>query len=113
MLEDLLIPIIGILAVFGTVFGVVYLYLTTRHKERMALIEHGRDASLFAGEGGGLVWLKWALLLVGLSAGLLLGDVLAENGVFSPGVAYTAMAMMFGGLGLVAGLLVERQRQAA
>jgi hypothetical protein len=39
---------VAILAViFGSIFGVFYLYLSTRNKERLALIEKGADASIF------------------------------------------------------------------
>ena len=37
--------IIGI--IFGSIFGVFYLYFSTRNKERLALIEKGADASIF------------------------------------------------------------------
>ena len=40
--ELIIIPII-----FGAIFGVFYLYFSTRNKERLALIEKGADASIF------------------------------------------------------------------
>lgn len=40
---SILIPI----SFFGTIFGVLYMHYTTRHKERIALIEKGIDASVF------------------------------------------------------------------
>ena len=33
--------------IFGSIFGVFYLYFSTRNKERLALIEKGADASIF------------------------------------------------------------------
>ena len=39
--------LIGFIAFFAMVFGIAYVYYTTRNKERMALIEKGADASLF------------------------------------------------------------------
>ena len=42
-MEEVLIPLI----VFGTMFAMLYVYLTTRNKERLALIEKGADAKLF------------------------------------------------------------------
>ena len=39
---------VAVLAViFGSIFGVFYLYFSTRNKERLALIEKGADASIF------------------------------------------------------------------
>ena len=34
-------------AIFGVFFGMYYLFVTARNKERMALIEKGADASIF------------------------------------------------------------------
>ena len=39
--------LIAFIALFATVFGIMYVHYTTRNKERMALIEKGADASLF------------------------------------------------------------------
>ena len=41
--EEILIPI----TMFAAIFGIVYLYFSTRNKERLALIEKGADASIF------------------------------------------------------------------
>ena len=35
------------IALFAGLFGIVYYYLQTRHRERMSLIENGADAKLF------------------------------------------------------------------
>ncbi len=35
------------IALFASVFGIIYYYLQSRHKERMSLIENGADAKLF------------------------------------------------------------------
>ena len=42
-MEEALVLII----IFGTIFGVFYMYFSTRNKERLALIEKGADASIF------------------------------------------------------------------
>ena len=36
-----------LIIIFGTIFGIAFLYFSTRNKERMALIEKGADASIF------------------------------------------------------------------
>ena len=38
-MEEVLIPLI----VFSSIFGMVYVYLNTRNKERLSLIEKGRS----------------------------------------------------------------------
>ena len=39
--------IVILIGLFSVVFGIAYLYFSTRNKERMALIEKGADASIF------------------------------------------------------------------
>ena len=40
---EIFVPI----SMFAVIFGIVYLYLSTRNKERLALIEKGADATIF------------------------------------------------------------------
>ena len=40
--EVIIVPIL-----FGVIFGIIYLYFSTRNKERMALIEKGIGADIF------------------------------------------------------------------
>jgi len=71
---------VAILAIiFGTIFGIFYLYLSTRNKERLSLIEKGADASIF-GKGQqhtAPIWkvlvLNLAFLLMGVGLGLYIG----------------------------------------
>jgi len=39
--------LVAFIAFFATIFGIYYVSVTTRNKERMALIDKGADASLF------------------------------------------------------------------
>ena len=34
--------------IFGTIFGIFYLFFSTRNKERLALIEKGMEAKIFS-----------------------------------------------------------------
>ena len=43
--------VVVLAVIFGTFFGIAYLYFSTRNKERMALIEKGADASIEDEEG--------------------------------------------------------------
>jgi formate-dependent nitrite reductase membrane component NrfD len=106
-MEDVLIPLI----VFGTFFGVMYVFFTTRNKERLALIEKGAEASLFnTGSKGN--WMKGVLsiglLAIGIGAGVLLGALL-EMGGMDDDMAYSSMIFVCGGLGLVAGFFLIRK----
>ncbi|MEJ2162095.1 MAG: hypothetical protein P8X60_01910 [Robiginitalea sp.] len=39
--------VIVVVLFWAVLFGIAYLYFSTRHKERLALIEKGVDASVF------------------------------------------------------------------
>lgn len=100
-LSELIIP----LAVFALIFGMFYLYLSARHKERMALIEKGADASIFLTSGknrtSGKYWtLRIGMFFAGLAIGTLIGFLLTKAGVVEP-VAYLSMIFLWGGLGLI------------
>ncbi|MCK5280140.1 MAG: hypothetical protein KAK04_16415, partial [Cyclobacteriaceae bacterium] len=101
-MEEVLIPLI----VFGSMFAVVYVFLTTRNKERLALIEKGADATLFKSGPGksvfGIVVLNIALMAIGIGIGVLLASLLSQNGMDEE-VAFPAMIFIGGGLGLLAG----------
>jgi hypothetical protein len=94
------------------IFGWVYLYLTTRNKERMALIDKGASANLFntgksnGGFFGRLATLKLGMFFVGVALGTLIGNILASTTVINEAVAYVSMIFLFGGLALVSYYLI-------
>ncbi len=107
MTEGILIVFI----VFSCLFGVVYVYFTTRNKERLALIEKGADAKLFNSgkkHGFGQVVLNLGLLAIGIGIGVLVGAMLNQGGM-EEGVAFTASIFIFGGLGLLSGFFINRK----
>ncbi|SNR15420.1 DUF6249 domain-containing protein [Tenacibaculum jejuense] len=70
---------------FAVIFGIFYLYYSTRNRERLALIEKGQEAKIFSiGERkrstltGRIVILNFALLLMGIGVGILLGAMLSH-----------------------------------
>ncbi|WGH76407.1 hypothetical protein P8625_04395 [Tenacibaculum tangerinum] len=70
---------------FAVVFGIFYLFYSTRNKERLALIEKGVDAKIFMqGEKkrstltGRIIVLNLALLAMGIGVGVLLGAILGS-----------------------------------
>ena len=70
--------------IFGTFFGIFYLFYSTRNKERLALIEKGVDASIFMKgrktknntSAIQVFLLNIALLAMGIGVGILLGTLL-------------------------------------
>ncbi len=107
MTEDILIPLI----IFSCLFGVMYVYLTTRNKERLALIEKGADAKLFnSGKKNGLgqFILNIALLAVGIGIGILIGALFNQGGMEEE-VAFTSCIFIFGGFGLLTSFFINRK----
>jgi hypothetical protein len=102
---DVLIAIIIPIASFALIFGMFYLYIITRHRQRLALIEKGADASIFGmGPGNGKSGKYWTirtgLFFVGIGVGILMGNLLVNIGLLDV-VAYMSMIFIFGGLGLI------------
>jgi F0F1-type ATP synthase membrane subunit c/vacuolar-type H+-ATPase subunit K len=109
--------LIAFIALFATVFGIMYVHYTTRNKERLALIEKGADASLFntGKEGKSIIsWgkftLKIGMLLIGIGLGIIAGAILDSAAVFpSEAAGYFSMVLIFGGLSLVLFYLIDRK----
>ena len=100
------IPIVFLIMVFG----IAYVSITSRNRERMALIEKGADPKLFESEKktstGGI--LKWALLMVGIGLGIFLATLLVDAGMNEP-ASYFGMIFLFGGLGLLLSYKMEQK----
>jgi hypothetical protein len=107
--------LVAFIAFFATVFGILYVHYTTRNKERMALIEKGADASLFAtGKEYSYSWSKFTLkigmLFIGIALGILVGALMSASGLLNDGTNYTSMIFLFGGLSLVIFYLIDRKK---
>ena len=99
------------LIIFSTLFGVVYMFLTSRNKERLALIEKGADASVFnSGKKFSFseVIMNIALLAIGIGTGVLIGAMLEQSGLASE-VAFTSSIFIFGGLGLLVSIFINKK----
>ena len=115
---DSLMPVLIVAITVGGFFTMIILisYFKTRKSERMALWASGRDLKdqvvpKLKTSSNGL--LKYGLLLVGLGAGLVIGDILFRAGVISnPETAYFSMLLVLGGVGLlVANMMIENKEK--
>jgi len=104
--EEVLIPI----TMFAALFGVFYLYITARNKERLSMIEKGADASMFANKRKYYAMtLKLGMLLVGISLGILIGSFIDEYTTLPEEVGYFSMIFLFGGTALIINALMEKK----
>ncbi|HAQ18903.1 MAG TPA: hypothetical protein DCR40_06660 [Prolixibacteraceae bacterium] len=109
MQVEILIP----LAFFALVFGSIYIFVTTRNKERLALIEKGASPELFKSKpdaNSNFSSFKLGLFLVGISLGILCGYFLAEGGMEEE-PAYFSMIFLFGGIALVTSYFLLKKNQ--
>ena len=107
---EVLIPLIVFAALFGTVFVIV----SARNRERMAMIEKDvnpkdfiRPPRTIKSNPYGI--LKWALLLVGLGLGIFIGSLLDSYTALEEVSAYFASTLFFGGLGLVLAFMLTKK----
>ncbi|WP_405569273.1 DUF6249 domain-containing protein [Winogradskyella sp. Asnod2-B02-A] len=101
---EILIPI----SMFLVIFGIFYLFLSTRNRERLALIEKGADASIFMrGHSKSPIWkvilLNLALLLMGIGLGLLIASILEKTLAVVPDAIYPGVTFTMAGIGLFIG----------
>lgn len=104
---SILIPI----SLFIAIFGIVYLHLSTRNKERLALIEKGADASVFHKSGNSsqkVIILNLSLLLMGIGIGVFFGLLLATYTSLDKGAVYPAMIFLMAGLSLFIGFKMTK-----
>ena len=102
-----------VLIIFSSFFGIFYVWVSTRNKERMALIEKGADASLFASKKKSFtnITLKIGMLAVGIGTGILVGSLLSNYTSLDKEVAFPSMIFLFGGLFLVGNAFIEKKNK--
>ncbi len=89
---------------FLTIFAILYVYWTTRTRERLALIDKGADASIFKSQPSKHALIKWGIFLIGTSIGVISGYALSN--VINEVVAFFTMILFFGGIGLIAAYFI-------
>lgn len=107
--ELIIVPVI-----FLTFFGMVYYFLLTRNKERLALIEAGADAKLFKTVASGQNWyfvIVLGLLAIGISLGAAFGMMIEQ--AFGKGEdleqGYVIGIFLFAGLSLLTSFFLIRK----
>lgn len=97
-----LIPILAVAGFFASIIIFTYMFFSSRHRERMALIESGQDARIFRKSkfADHQENLKYGIVAVLSGVGLIAGYFLRFVGL-EAFVAYLSMVLIFGGTGLV------------
>ena len=96
-------------SLFLSIFGISYLYLSTRNKERLALIEKGADASIFmkGNKRTAPIWkvliLNLSLLLMGIGTGVFIALLLTAYTSLDNHAVYPATIFFMAGVGLFTG----------
>lgn len=116
---------------FTVIFGIFYLFFSTRNKERLALIEKGTDAKIFmkgyenhGKKNPSPFWkvfiLNLGLLITGVGVGILLGTLLSYNFSYNGSwenrpvnyinseVFYTASIFLCAGASLLVGFKITK-----
>jgi len=110
-------PIFILLVIFGSIFGIFYLYFTTRNRERLALIEKGAEAKIFARGNKGnpapfwkVFILNLALLSMGVGLGILIAMILESVlEVYDEGPLYAGSVFLTAGLALFVGFTLTKK----
>ena len=100
-------PVMVVLIIFGSTGLIVWKWIETKHKEKMAMIEKGVSPKDFKGISipelfrfSPLSSLKWGLLALFVGAGLMLATWFDQS-MYMPDGVYPASMLTLGGLGLV------------
>lgn len=107
---EVLIPLI----IFAVIFGIVFVIISARNRERMAMIEKGVNPKDFMSgprQSNPYIILKWALLLVGLGLGIFVGSMIETYSAIQEEPAYFGSALFFGGLGLVLAFFISKKAE--
>ncbi|AUC85078.1 hypothetical protein CW731_07150 [Polaribacter sp. ALD11] len=96
---------------FAIIFGIFYLFFSTRNKERLALIDKGVDATIFmkgqqnrkAAPFWKILILNLGLLAMGIGTGMFVGSILYKHLGFENEVAYIGSMFLCAGGALLIG----------
>ncbi len=100
---EIIVPV----AFFITVFGIVYIVSTLRHKERIAMIENGIDADMLKPTKKKNGALRLGMLSVGAAIGVFVGYIL-EDFAGMDDIVYYASTLFFSGISLLASHFIEK-----
>jgi hypothetical protein len=102
---QLIIP----LGAFAMIFGIVYIAITTHHRQKMAMIEAGMNPK-DEDEGAGGKNLKNALLFILVPIGILVGRMMNEPFGLEKEESAIIFAFIFGGIAFGLNYLIQQRK---
>lgn len=96
MKAEVLVPV----SFFLTLFGIIYIVISARNRERLAMIEKGVNPADFA-EQRKRTGLRLGLLSVGIAMGILAGQFIGHATMMDIEPATFSMIFLFGGSALI------------
>ncbi|MCW5519216.1 hypothetical protein J1N09_05160 [Aureitalea sp. L0-47] len=108
---EVIVPIV----MFGVIFGIFYLFISARNRERLALIDKGADASIFYSKDRRVtpMWkvviINLAFLLMGIGLGVLIAEGFVQGFGMDEDVAFPGVIFFMAGLGLFSGFYVTKR----
>lgn len=103
------------ICLFIVIFGICYLYFSTRNRERLALIEKGAEASIFVRgktEKAAPIWkvliLNLSLLLMGIGLGIIVGGILSDTLNIREQIAFPGCIFLLAGTALFVGFKITK-----
>lgn len=105
--------ILIVLIIFSALFGTIYVIITARNRERMAMIEKEVSPKDFHQrvKSNSYAILNWGMLLGGLGFGLFIANLLETYTAVEEVPAYFAGSLFFGGIGLLIAFLIQRKSE--
>lgn len=105
--EVIILPIMTL-----SIAYILYTFINTRHKERMTLIESGRDATLFSGRETPKYYraLKWGLTLMFLGVGFGIGIYFDVTRHHDGPLMAAPLSIAAGGAGLLTYYLIVQDK---
>lgn len=98
---EAVIAVSGIVATFLSLTIIIYVYFTTRNKERLALIARNKDASIFKSNSRKFRSERVGILFIFFGIGAFVAVSLVNLGIIGEEVAVLAVCPIFIGLGLL------------
>jgi uncharacterized protein DUF6249 len=99
---------------FGVIFGIFYLFISARNKERLALIDKGAEASIFYGRNSRVtpIWkvivINLATLMMGIGLGIFFAGLFVQLGM-DDNIAEPGTIFFMAGLGLFTGYYLTKK----